>query len=354
MPNPNETEDTSFMDAHFEAAGIENEPTGAETTSGTGNETTPSSSASDQIQGTTGKDSISGGVNSDTEQKPKEEPKVAADPKSGQQQPAKDQLPAGALKLQDGTIIQPGAERRWFDNMNLARDRERIAKQDLNTATQQRNTLQTKYNELESTVKKIGLEDPQQVSSAVGLYQDLQRDPVGTVTKLLAELKAKGHTVDGIGSQVDTRAISAILDQRLKPSEQQQQQQSQQEIDKEVQEEVTSFLRDFPDAVTHEAYIAKVVDGEAAKGNQVTLRDAYFALKERAINDGLDWTQPLGPQLIARRNAGQQQQQVPRTPGRQAVLQSSEEIDPAKVIQPDNDTSDAIVKAAMREAGLKV
>jgi hypothetical protein len=89
-------------------------------------------------------------------------------------------------------------------------------------------------------------------------------------------------------------------------------------------------------------------------GNPLSLQDAYFALKQRVINDGLDWSKDLGPQLEARKQAGQQQQQTkPRNQGRSNV--DPNPVDPTKVIQPEREMdSDSIVRAAMQEAGFKI
>lgn len=341
--------DLSYMDSHFEAAGIDlkDEANGSDTTSGEAS-TTSAAETSDQVKGADGKDSVSGDGDKSKQQGKEEKGKSADTSKP-------DALPAGALKLNDGTIIQPGQERRWFDNMQLARQQTTIAKNELNTANQNYNNLKTKYEALENSVKHIGLEKPEDVSTAVSLFKDLQRDVVGTLTKLLAEAKSKGYSIEGLGSTVDTAAITALLDRKLEPSVGDKQRQEQERIAQDLDKELNQFIQDFPDALVHEAYIASVIDEEAKAGRQVTLRDAMFALKEKVINSGLDWAQPLGPQLEARKKAPEQQQQDqrPRTPGKLPVG-ASEEIEPGKVFAADNDTSDAIVRAAMKEAGLRV
>lgn len=347
----NETEDKnenalSYMDSHFENAGIEIDDTsdGASTESGASTET---SSTSDQVKGADGKDTISSdGDKAGKSGKEKEGSSV---------DPAKSELPAGALKLNDGTVVAPGQERRWYDNMNLARQRETIAKNDLNTATQKFTNLEAKYNTLETTVKSIGLERPEDVTAAVSLYKDLQRDVSGTLAKLLAEAKSKGYALEGLSSTVDTAAITALLDRKLEPSAGDKQRQQQEHAAAELETEIQEFVRDFPDALTHEAYIASVIDEEAKNGKILTLREAMFALKDKVINQGLDWDQPLGPQIEARKKAlvTPIAEEKPRNGGR-LPLGASEEIDSAKIFTPDNDTSDAIVRASMREAGLKV
>jgi hypothetical protein len=52
----------------------------------------------------------------------------------------------------------------------------------------------------------------QHLATAVRMFTDLQRDPAGTLKKLLAEAVALGHTVEGIGQGiVDVAAITAAI-----------------------------------------------------------------------------------------------------------------------------------------------
>lgn len=328
---------------------------GADTTAGTEAESgkgadTSTAQTQDKVEGTPGKDSLGSGGD-DKQQQGKEEKGKGANPPGD---------PPGTITLQDGTKVRGGAERRWYEQGQLARAREIQVRAELNTANQKFQNVNAKYEELSKAVQQIGLDKPDDMSAAVALYKDLGKDPVGTVTKLLAQLKAAGYTVDGIGSAVDTQAITNILDRKLQPSAEQQGRQTQEQIDREVEQEITDLFQRFPDAKTHEAMLARVVEVEAANGNTIPLVEAYFRLRESAIHNDLDWSKPLGPQIEAKKQSGQQQQQqqqqqpqAPRVPGR-PVGAASEEIDPAKVIQPASDSTGDIVKAAMREAGMNV
>jgi hypothetical protein len=53
------------------------------------------------------------------------------------------------------------------------------------------------------------------MATAARLFTDLQRDPSGTLKKLLAEAVALGHTVEGIGQGVDVAAITAAVKSEL-------------------------------------------------------------------------------------------------------------------------------------------
>jgi hypothetical protein len=341
-----------YLNDQIEATGVTLEKTddstngadsqsGASTESGTSTESTQVSI--DKVEGAPAKDNV--GSAGDNKQQPGQKEKGQNPNSPGPQD----------LTLRDGTVVKAGAERRWYENAQLARAREVDVRNQLNTANQKYQNIEAKYTELSSAVKQIGFDKPEEMKVAVSLYTDLARDPVGTVTKLLAELKAKGYTVDGIGSAVDTKAITDILDRKLQPSAETQQRQTQEQIAQEVDKEVNDLFSRFPDAQTHEAMLARVVEVEASKGNQIPLVEAYFALRQKAINEGLDWSKPLGPQLEAKRQGQQQQQQqAPRTQGRGATAAAASEIDPAQVFQPKSDSTADIVRAAMQEAGMKV
>jgi hypothetical protein len=358
----NSEPDFSYLDDAIEATGVElvnDEAKGPDSQSGQTDSSQSGTSASDKIEGADGKDKLSG--EDDKSAKPGEEKKApsADGAKLGEVKPGPQ--PDGSLVLQDGKKINAGAERRYWDQWQFARQRETVAKNELNTAKQNYENLQTKYTALEGSVKALGLADPAEASVALQMYKDLQADPPAFLTKLLAEAKAKGYKIEGLAGAVDTAAITQILDQKLKPSETEQREAKAQEIAQQVENEISELLTNYPDALTHEAFIAAVVESEAKQGRQVSLVDAYVSLKQKVLDDGLDWTQPLGPQLQARRQQGQQQQQQqkqddpPRQPGRHVQVGASEEISPDKVFAAENEYStDDIVRAAMREAGMKV
>lgn len=339
-------------DKHLAAAGIETDTgdanandqqvsqTDTATQGGSDTVTQSTTQQTDKVEGAVGKDSLSGKPDGGTQQGKEKQGQGAADP----------ELKTGDIRLQDGTIVRAGAERRHYENARLFKQESTQLKNDLNTANQRYNTLQEKYSTLETTVKQIGMEDATQVASAVRLYKDLGSNPVQTVTKLLAELKAAGHTFDGIGGAVDTLAIQHALDARLPPANQgptpeQLQRQAQEDGAREAQE----FLTNFPDAMMHEDTIANIVQAEFAAGREPNLRDVYFKLRQSVIQHGLDWSQPLAPQIAARK-AAPQPTPKPIVNGRGAVVEGhSENIDPFK--SASGDTKDSIILAAMKEGG---
>jgi len=151
---------------------------------------------------------------------------------------------------------------------------------------------------------------PNEVPGAVRLYSALKTNPVGTLKQLLVEAKANGHTVDGIGEGVDTAAINRLLDQRLKPFEQNRNEQTQQPQSLEprtVDTDADLFYQTYPDASIHDAIFGQMIekniaDVRAGKAQRVMGNtELYFTLKEAAIAQGYDFSKPLQPQIDARK-----------------------------------------------------
>lgn len=307
---------------------------GSDTQSG---DTSSGTNSTDTISGGAGKDSLSG--------------KLDGGKKSTKEEKGKDTSDPNDLKLTDGTVIKAGPERRWYEDGRIAKQKLGIAESNVTRLNGELGTLKTKYDTLEATVKSIGLEDPAQVSSAVKLYKDLARDLPGTMQKLLAEAKAMGHTFEGVGGSIDTAAISNLIDARMPKASQEQKQPTREEIDAQSTKDVQEFVTQFPDAVTHEAHIAALIDRSVEIGKPISLTDAYFLLKERVVADGFDWAKPIGPQVEARKQTQAKTETKPRTGGRSVIERTP--VDPNEIIQPERELdSDSIVSAAMRENGL--
>jgi hypothetical protein len=355
---PGENNEEELFSKHFEAAGIEpdaSEGQGEENgdqgqqsqdkqeqskTEGSEQKTDDKKVEGDQGQGDAAKDSSGKSGDSGKKQGEKEEGKDAGNP--------------GDLKLPDGTVVKAGPERRHFESWQFEKSRRISAQNELNTEKQRAANLEKELNTVKDTLKQLNVGDPTQVSSAIRLYRDLSSNPVGTVKTLLAELKAMGHTIDGIGSGVDTNAINMILEEKLKglqPSA------SQEDFGKIAQDETVAFLTKYPDAATHEFELAQLVE----KNPNMSLEEIYFGLRQAVIDNGLDWSKPLQPQVQARKSAMNTQDQQPQG-GQQPPLpnghgggggptQSFDERDVLKT-PARGESSDDIIRAAMREANL--
>ena len=343
---------------HFEAAGIVNEQPSGEADANTSSE----APAGEEKTGPQGSDAKQP---SDAQQEGAQDQKPAAADQNSGSKPADDGKKQeqkgqgsgsgnpGDLTLSDGSVIKAGAERRLYENLQTERQRVthlRTEKQQVETAL---NDARTKLQTYEENFKQIGVTDPVHVSAATRLYRDLSTNPVPVLKQLLAEAKALGHNLDGIGAGVDTAAIQLMLDQKLgKTSENN----STVDIEQEAARDTADFLSKFPDAVTHENEIAQLV----ALNPRMSLADIYFEFKNTVISQGFDWSKPLQPQIAAR--ASQEKPAAPVTPNGQPPLVNGRGVAPnvtgANFDEKDvlksgsSDSLDDIIRQAMREANL--
>jgi hypothetical protein len=300
---------------------------------------------------------------------PEQQAQPPQEPKAGDPTYLRD----GSVKLADGSLIKAGAERRLWEKgeeyrkanetisgqLNAAMDGIRRVQQEIIPQYENRiQQLSTAYNTLQQMAnagQQYGLQLPEQ-AEAMQYYAAYKQNPVGMVTFLLAQLKEAGHTIEGIGSGVDTMAVTRMLDQRLAPITQEHQQRQQQlEVQNKVANEYNAFISNFPDAKVHEPLIARML----AQSPSLSLNDAYYQLRLAVTQQGFDWSKPLGPQL-QERNAPKQtvnQSAVPITQPTQPIPNGRSNAPMQDVGSRGgngNDSIDDIIRQEMRNAGMKI
>lgn len=261
----------------------------------------------------------------------------------------------GDLTLPDGSVVKAGAERRHYEGRRLAEQQLSMRTNELKQANDSKQRVVDELNTLKSSVQSLHGAEPAQIATGLKIVRDLTRDPVGTLKSLLTEAVAAGYTIEGIAQGIDVNSIRQSFEAKLQPLlEQNQQQEQQQKITQDIEAEVTQFFGTHPDAVIHDALIAQVMQ----KNPSLDIRDAYYQLKMAANDRGLDWTQPLVPQMQAseqqQQNNQQQQQQKPMPNGRTPA--NAAQAEPADKIAVAHESTDmgSIVKQAMRESGLSI
>lgn len=279
------------------------------------------------------------------EQKPADKDSAGDKPNSGKQQGEEKKgeapLRPGDLRTPDGGIVRAGAERRFYETAQLAKRQLEAANTAHEATKREVQQLQSQVQAFQTAATATGALPPEQAVAATRLYSDLARDPIGTVTKLLAELKSKGHTIDGIGSAVDTQAIQLMI----KNNQPQPVVNQQENADQEAAKEVGIFFSNFPDAVMHDEILGEIITAHP----NLSLQDAYFQLRNSVIQRGLDWSKPIKPQLQPQQQqqAPTQQQQKPMIGGRAPADIVEDKI----TFTPQaGETFDDIIKAAMRDA----
>ena len=264
--------------------------------------------------------------------------------KAGKKDKGKGSNP-GDLTLPDGQVIRAGAERRFYESMNTAKQERDHYKTQLATATQQLQTFQQNFTNLQQQVQSAYAMEPDKLVSATKLYSDMRTDPVGTMTKLLAELGAAGYNVATLVPGINTQLTERLGQINRGQLEQQNTTPNTAQLDAQVDAEVTQFYGRYPDARIHDDLIAQGLQ----QNPQASLVEVYFQLKNAFIEKGFDWNRPLVEQVS---NQQQQQQQTPMPPNGRA----NGNLAPTNRVAVASESADTgdIVREAMREAGLNI
>lgn len=315
------TDTFAIADHHFENAGIEPEPKDDAIIEGQTTENNDEANLesgienpvkelqdktetkSDPKSAAPSKDKPSSGTNDAKKEEPKKE----------ELQPNRTEAELDAAALDEARNSKPvRAEiaQRWMHQRDTARQERDATKSALQRATADVETYKQQVETYKSATAVIGELQPAEIPGAVRLYSALKTNPIATLKQLLVEAKANGHTVDGIGEGVDTAAINRLLDQRLKPFEQNRNEQTQQPQSSEprtVDTDADLFYQTYPDASIHDAIFGQMIekniaDVRAGKAQRVMGNtELYFTLKEAAIAQGYDFSKPLQPQIDARK-----------------------------------------------------
>ena len=318
---------------HYEMAGVGKEDedgsqgTDVDPESGAPVEDTPQDDAgkpSDK-QKSSGGDSDSGGKDGT--------PKQGADGKG-----AKDtggDKPTQALTLQQAENL-----------LGVSRQEVASLRNQVGQITQNRDQWRQKHQQLEQTVQGLHGVDPNSVALGVRIVSDMQRDPVGTVKKLVAECLAAGHNVEGIQAGLNAEVL-ALVNSKLN-ARPQDTGPTEEQINSAAMQEVNSFYSQYPDARVHDDLLARVL----ADHPEMTLQDAYFGTKQQFALRGYDWSKPIDQQ------AKQSDQQADPQPFAKPLPNGRNipNADPANkvVMVPETMETGDLVKLAMREAGLNI
>lgn len=295
-------------------------------------------------------DSTSSKTDTTAQPKPNKEGKEAKGNTSGPKDLVlKGQGPDGA-----DLVIKGGSERRFYEQLQTARQQTQHLTNEVKARDDKIKEVTTRAETAERSMQAISSLPPAHLSTAVRMFTDLQRDPAGTLKKLLAEAVALGHTVEGIGQGVDVAAITAAIRSELATKETAREP-SQEEIVAAADAEVNTFYSRFPDARPHDALLGAVMRDHP----DLSLEAAYFQLKDAFAEKGFDWSLPIeenvrqasGGATLENKDNAHVDKPLPggRTPT------GSEPIEKHKdVVMSENSDMGDIVRAAMRENGLNV
>lgn len=284
------------------------------------------------------------------------EPQGDSTPKAQGKSPLKIDKDNNVVDESGNIIATAGSARRHYENFMRMKDTATVLQNQLRQAQEQQAQLRV----LNDMPAKFGL-SLGETESALQLMQAFKTDPVRTLKNMIAQAHASGLQLEDEQTQagIDRESLRAIIKQELQPfAPLAQQHQAQVEVDEyrvKAEEQAAAFFAQFPDAVQHEQYIAKLIE---STGND--LMTCYWQLREFVARNGLDWNQPLTEQWTAKtqqtnspnqqpQTASMQQPRVHSSTGAAPVVDSSI----SNQLPPTANWS-SIVKNAMRANGLQI
>lgn len=178
--------------------------------------------------------------------------------------------------------------------------------------------------------KTAGL-SPEEFAAGTSLMVAFKKDPKAALNFMLQQTQARGIDVSdivqgggGLTEATLRNAVQEVVGKVLEPFQfiiqNREQEQRQYELQSEAQQEYTAFMQEYPDASLHQGHIAAIMEKTGKP-----LVESYFTLKTFALQNGFDWTKPLGEQaeaFNARRgrggepNGGGQNHRLPDLNGR--------------------------------------
>lgn len=218
--------------------------------------------------------------------------------------------PRGELLDKAGNIVASSRrEKQLAYNLNRAQYAANVANRENRRLLQAMN----QFTQLGEMVRRSNL-TPQHVQEALELRARAEQDPINTVRDIVARVLANGVTMEQIFGNdavpsINANLIKNELDRRLGPLQRREEQAARsQRINERAAEQLDDFLFNHEHANVHGVEISQLVDAQ-----QLTPERAYFELRSWAERRGMDFSQPLRPQVIA----AIQQAQGGRQPQRQ-------------------------------------
>lgn len=252
-------------------------------------------------------------------------------------------------------VAKGGIERRVFEEgQRHARENTQL-KQQLQQAAQQIGSR----DELSRVAQELNIPQESQIA-ALRVMSDFLRDPVKTLQMLVEEVKSKGYQIpfleQGVSPGMDLAAIQRMIDAKMQPITQQHQLAQRQAQERaQAQRVLDNFLSTHPDAEPNLGTIAQMLQAQPG----LTIQDAYIKMSNWCVSNGLDYTQPIEPQIAQLQQQPTQQPQQPpanRRPlpnGRSATGNTSMPVDQARSFNENTSWSD-IIRHSMQESGLSI
>lgn len=252
----------------------------------------------------------------------------------------------GNIVTSQGRIIAAKGEaaRHWVD-MSRQAGRAAQLEQQLRVVadqTQRNEQLLHQAREIADVPQRMGM-SKEEYNEGVILLGNWHRDPVAVAREIVSRTLAKGHNVTEImgtqaGDALEMGAVRRLIDEATRGQRTQEARMAaQSQADNQARQNYNSFVMRYPDAELHGDAIANLMNN-----HQLSAVEAYHEVRHFATRHGLDFSQPLAPQIQAAQQRaqqpngnGQRSPQTQRAPmvsgasgGQRAMTQETEYADP--------------------------
>lgn len=208
---------------------------------------------------------------------------------------------------------------------------------------------------------------PEEYSIGARIMAAYKSDPKKAIAFLVSEAQNNGVDVSdlgvggggGLSVQAIRDAVKEIVEEQIKPFSFITADRQAQEQDREATLEATrttdEFLTTYPDAEIHSDAIAKIMN---TRPGEIDIEKAYWILNSHAHKNGLDWSKPLAPQILAKLGNTQNREQPAdngrRLPNMNGRPNNENIVERRPTVMSGMASSNDIVKEAMREAGMVI
>lgn len=224
----------------------------------------------------------------------------------------------GNIVDKDGRIIARAGEpaRQWQEASRATAQVNNLTRQNTQLTEKLRanEALVAQAREIAELPKKLGI-SREDYNEGITLISNWTKNPVEVARDIVARTLALGHNVTDIlgksaGDALEMKAVSSLVRQATAPLLAQQEERARiTQQNEQGQAAYSNFVSKYPDAETH----AEAIAHQMGKG--IDAEVAYHRLKVFALENGFDFSQPLGPQVqrlqngggTDQRNTGQQQ-----------------------------------------------
>lgn len=216
----------------------------------------------------------------------------------------------GNIVTRDGRVMAAKGEpaRHWANMSRQATQGEHFKKQNeaLTRQIDGNKQLLSSAKELADLPQKLGL-SREDYNEGVGLIAQWNRDPLSVARDIVSRTLARGFNASDIlgksaGDALEMGAIRQLINEVMRP--QQQREQTEQRTTEErqrAQASYDSFISKYPDSAPHGDAIAQLM-----RDAGLSAVEAYHEVRFFAVQNGLDFSQPLGPQVAAANARAQQ------------------------------------------------